>query len=273
MIDINGTKMKRAALINDYSCFGKCSLSVAIPIISAYGSEAVALPTAVLSTHTGGLGNYVIRDMTEEMRSFAAHWKELGMKFDCIYTGFCCSAQQIAIACDFIRDFKGENTLVIVDPVLGDNGSIYPCFSEEHIEAMRKLCSLADVITPNITETALLAGMSYENSPEALCAALRSSLDLSNVIVTGVRNGDKIGYIADLDGKKISLMHDYMNVHLHGTGDVFASALCGELLLGKDISSALEGAADFCDKSVKATMKRFPSHWYGLAFEDVLKGY
>ena len=109
--------MKRAALINDYSCFGKCSLSVAIPIISAYGSEAVALPTAILSTHTGGLGNYVVRDMTEEMLSFSAHWKELGMKFDCIYTGFFCSPRQIEAARDFIRDFSEEDTLVLVDPV------------------------------------------------------------------------------------------------------------------------------------------------------------
>ena len=271
MTNINDTGMKRAALINDYSCFGKCSLSVAIPIISAYGSEAVALPTAILSTHTGGLGNYVVRDMTEEMLSFSAHWKELGMKFDCIYTGFFCSPRQIEAARDFIRDFSEEDTLVLVDPVLGDNGSIYPCFSSEHIKAMRRLCRYADVITPNITEAALLTGMSTDTEAEELCFSLRSSLDVRNVVVTGVRDGDKIGYHADFDGREVSIMKDYADVSLHGTGDVFASAFCGELLSGKDMAAALADAADFCDRCVKATLRRLPSHWYGLAFEDVLK--
>ena len=271
MVNINDTGMKRAALINDYSCFGKCSLSVAIPIISAYGSEAVALPTAILSTHTGGLGNYAVRNMTEEMLSFSAHWKELGMKFDCIYTGFCCSPRQIDIAHDFIRDFDGDGALVIVDPVLGDNGNIYPCFSEAHVAAMRELCRSADVITPNRTEAALLSGMSVDTPADELCGALRKSLGVRNVVVTGVREGGKIGYHADFDGREVNIMKDYADVHLHGTGDVFASAFCGELLSGKDMNAALAGAADFCDRCVKATLRRLPSHWYGLAFEDVLK--
>lgn len=263
--------MKRAALINDYSCFGKCSLSVAVPIISAYGTEAVALPTAIISTHTGGLGNYVIRDMTDEMKSFSAHWKTLGMKFDCIYTGFLCSVSQIETTYEFIRDFSGENTLVIVDPVLGDNGKIYPCFSEAHTSAMRRLCTLADVITPNMTEAALLAEMSADVPAKELCHAISEKTGVKNVVITGVRENEKIGYFADFDTSEKTIMKDYADVHLHGTGDVFASAFCGELMSGKAMPQALEAAADFCDACVKATLLRLPFHWYGLAFEDVLK--
>lgn len=270
MANINHTGMKRAALINDYSCFGKCSLSVAIPIISAYGAEAVALPTAILSTHTGGLGNYVVRDMTEEMRSFSAHWKELDMKFDCIYTGFCCSPRQIEAACDFIGDFGSDGALILVDPVLGDNGAIYPCFSDEHVAAMRELCRYAHVITPNRTEAALLAGMSAEAPASVLCAALQKELGIRNVVITGVRDGGKIGYHANFDGIEVAVMKENADVHLHGTGDVFASAFCGELMSGKTMETALKSAADFCDRCVRATLERLPSHWYGLAFEDVL---
>lgn len=271
MTNVNDSGMKRAALINDYSCFGKCSLSVAVPIVSAYGNEAVALPTAILSTHTGGLGNYVLRDMTGEMEDFARHWKELGIKFDCIYTGFLCSARQIEIAYNFIRDFANEKTLVIVDPVLGDNGKIYPCFSQAHIDAMRKLCSLADVITPNVTEASLLAGKDTKTPANELCRAIHENIKIKNIVVTGVRENDKIGYFADFSSGEIVIMKSFADVHLHGTGDVFASAFCGELMNGKSMPNALKCAADFCDDCVKATLKRLPAHWYGLAFEDVLK--
>ena len=146
MTDINGTGMKRAALINDLSCIGKCSLSVALPIISAFGAEAVALPTAVLSTHTGGFGEYVMRDMTQEMREFIAHWKRLNVKFDCIYTGFFSSIEQMEISAQFIRDFGGDGCLIIVDPVLGDDGALYGCFSDDFVAHMRALCRLAEVV-------------------------------------------------------------------------------------------------------------------------------
>ena len=124
---------------------------------------------------------------------------------------------------------------------------------------MRRLCRYADVITPNITEAALLTGMSTDTEAEELCFSLRSSLDVRNVVVTGVRDGDKIGYHADFDGREVSIMKDYADVSLHGTGDVFSSAFCGELLSGKDMAAALADAADFCDRCVKATLRRLPS--------------
>ena len=137
MTTINETGMPRAMLINDLSCIGKCSLSVALPIVSACGVEAVALPTVILSTHTGGFEGFAAREMTEEMRAFAVHWRSIGVKFDCIYTGFFGSVEQINLTEKLIHDFGGDDTVVIVDPVLGDNGRLYPCFSDEYVEAMR----------------------------------------------------------------------------------------------------------------------------------------
>ena len=138
---VNGSGMKRMALLNDLSCFGKCSLSVAMPIISAYGVETVPLPTAILSTHTAeGFGDYVLRDLSGEMEAFAAHWKTLGMRFDGVCTGFFGSVSQLSLAKKFLHDFARPDTLVVVDPVLGDNGALYSCFTDEFVSAMRALC-------------------------------------------------------------------------------------------------------------------------------------
>lgn len=266
MHDLNATGLKRAALITDLSCLGKCSLSVGLPILSAYGAEAVALPTAVLSTHTDGFGEYTLRDMTEDMKAIIMQWKRLKLRFDCIYTGFFASLEQLSVAEEFIHDFGGEGCLVIVDPILGDNGALYSCFSPAHVDAMRRLCRAADIITPNRTEAQLLTGLGEGCGADALLSALETP----NAIVTGVRRGDEIGYAARLDGGYHELFRPYLNAVLHGTGDVFTSALCGELLRGAPLPAAFVAAADFCDRCIAATAPRLASHWYGLAFEEVL---
>lgn len=269
MISINNTGMPRAMLINDLSCIGKCSLSVALPIVSACGVEAVALPTVLLSTHTGGFEGYAVRDMTEEMRAFAAHWRSMNVKFDCIYTGFFGSVEQILLTESIIRDFRGEDTVVIVDPVLGDNGRLYPCFSDEYVEEMRRLMRLADVITPNLTEAAILTDSAMDTAPRTLL----TKLNVPNVIVTGVRRNNGIGYAARFGDEITEINTPYVPLTLHGTGDVFASAFCGKLTADpqRDMALALASAADFCYSCVRETVKRQPAHWYGLCFEDVLK--
>lgn len=265
---VNGSGMRRMALINDLSCFGKCSLSVEAPILSAYGVEAVPLPTAVLSTHTAeGFGSYVLRDMTDEMEAFAAHWKQLGVRFDGVCTGFFASVPQLTFARRFLRDFADPSTLVVIDPVLGDNGALYGCFTERSVTAMRALCSDARLITPNRTEAALLAGCAMDAGVEELLEKITAP----NVIITGVRREDTIGYCARLDGAYMELFKPCLPGTLHGTGDVFVSALCGELMNGRDMPDALTRAADFCDRCVRKTAARGEAHWYGLAFEDVLK--
>ena len=257
MKTVNPCGLKRAALINDLSCFGKCSLSVSMPILSSYGIETVPLPTALLSTHT-----------TEAMRAFAAHWKQVGVQFDCIATGYCCSPEQIRLAAEFIRSFADGRTLVVVDPVLGDHGRLYSGFTDAHVDAMRELCSLADVITPNRTEAALLSGLACSSADETLLYAQQ----VKNTILTSVRTETGIGYLARLDGGIRLVLRPFVELTLHGAGDVFTSALCGELLCGKAPMDALDSAADFCDRCIHETVKRQPWHWYGLAFEPVLKG-
>ncbi|MEI3061832.1 MAG: PfkB family carbohydrate kinase [Oscillospiraceae bacterium] len=245
------------------------ALSVALPIVSACGVEAVALPTVILSTHTGGFEGFAAREMTEEMRAFAAHWRSIGVIFDCIYTGFFGSVEQINLTEKLIHDFGGDDTVVIVDPVLGDNGRLYPCFSDEYVEAMRRLTALADVITPNLTEAAILAGLPFDTAPETILARL----NVPNVIITGVRREGRIGYLSRFGGEKCEISTPYVPLALHGTGDVFASAFCGKLMADpqRDMQLALAAAADFCYGCVRETVKRQPSHWYGLSFEDMLK--
>lgn len=268
MKPVNGSGLKRAALISDLSCFGSCSLSVAMPILASYGVEAVPLPTAVLSTHTGEFTGYVVQDMTQNMKAFAAHWKQIGIQFDCIATGYCCSVQQIQLAAEFIRSFAEPGTLVLVDPVLGDQGRLYAGFSDAHVDAMRELCSLADLITPNRTEAALLAGMAVSSDDDTLLYAQQ----VKNVILTSVGTADTIGYLARLDGQISRVQNKRLDLMLHGAGDVFSAALCGELLCGRSMQQALTNAAEFCDSCIQETARRQPGHWYGLAFEPVLKG-
>ncbi len=159
---VNGSGMKRMALLNDLSCFGKCSLSVAMPILSSYGVETVPLPTAILSTHTAdGFGSYVMRDMTDEMKAFAAHWRTASKSnLTASARAFSARWSRCILTTDFLRGFAETDTLVVVDPVLGDNGALYGCFTEEYVQAMRALCECAQLITPNRTEAALLAGLS-----------------------------------------------------------------------------------------------------------------
>ncbi len=289
MEPINGSGLARVALLNDFSCFGKCSLTVSIPIISAYGIETVPLPTAVLSTHTGGFDRFVMRDMSQDMKDIAQHWKEMGMKFDCIYTGFFCTTEQIEFARKFIQDFSEAKTLVIVDPVLGDNGSLYSCFTEDFAAEMRSLCDMADIITPNITEAQLLvkagkASKEDQDGKESKQASgvdqlldnqkyedLLDALPNKNVIITSVRRADKIGYLARLGDEYVRIEEPMIHQKLHGTGDVFTSALCGEVVSGNDMKTALENAAAFCTQCIHDTAKYQPAHWYGLAFEDELE--
>ncbi|MDO4492546.1 MAG: PfkB family carbohydrate kinase [Clostridia bacterium] len=267
MKNVNPCGLKRAALINDLSCFGKCSLSVAMPVLSSYGVETVPLPTAILSTHTGGFEGFVVKDMTDEMRSFSEHWKQCGVAFDAISTGWCCSVGQVCLAEDFIKSFRNEGTVVLVDPVLGDNGKLYACFGDAQVAAMRELCALADWITPNRTEAALLTGLPVTASDEELLTALPGK----NAVITSIERNGEIGYLARIGNETVSVMRPMADLSLHGAGDVFGSAFLGELLSGKDGKTALESAAEFCDRSIRETAVRQPGHWYGLAFEAVLK--
>lgn len=271
-------EIKRVIAINDMSCFGKCSLTVALPVISAFGVEAVPLPTAVLSTHTGGFTGYTCLDMTDEMVKIIEHWKTIGFRCDGIYTGYFLNSRQADITAGFIDDFKNPGTKVIVDPVMGDNGKLYAGFDAGFVEDIKKLCKKAHVITPNVTEAMLLTGGEYREvfSREEIdrCADLLGGTGAKKAVITGVRiNKSEIGYVCcDFEsGDRFDIYYPYENMRLHGCGDVFASILCGELVKGAAFEESARAAADFTEDCIIATGRDIENHWYGLKFERLLE--
>ncbi len=274
--------MKRIVTIQDISCVGKCSLTVALPIISAMGIEAGIIPTAVLSTHTA-FQNFTFHDLTDEIQKVADHWKSLGLSFDGIYTGYLGSFKQLDLMTSFFADFGGKGKLIFVDPCMADNGKLYPGFTKDFALAMGKLCSKADIIAPNITEACLMLGLDYpgEEYGEAFIADLMqklSGLGAKKVILKGV--GYRKGFCGVLSydresGKSTEYFHELLPVKFHGTGDVFASVAFSALILGKSIDEAVKLAADFTVLSLKKTLEHEDHNWYGVDFEaafpDLLK--
>ena len=266
---------KRVAAIHDISGFGKCSLTVALPVISAAGIETSVIPTAVLSSHTAVKPGYTCRDLTDDMRPFAAHWKQLGLSFDAIYSGYLGSTEQIAIVCDIIDTFKIEKTVVIVDPAMADNGKMYELFDKSFASRMRKLCKKADIIVPNITEAMFLLEEEYFEGPYTKGFIENTLLRLGNlgpekVVLTGVCFDEKKIGAACYDSEKGSVeyyLSDRVNGMFHGTGDVFASALTAALVRGKDLPTSTKIAVDFTVESIKRTAAGGTDHRYGVDFE------
>ena len=269
--------MKRIITIQDISCVGKCSLTVALPVISAMGVEACVLPTAVLSTHTAFKG-FTFRDLTSDISEITAHWKQEKIHFDAIYTGYLGSFEQINLMHSLINDFGGEGTRVIVDPCMGDNGSLYSGFTEDFAFAMAGLCSKADVIVPNLTEASFMLGIPYLASgytKEYIEDLLKKLAELGSrrVVLKGISFDDKKLGIASYDSQtqKINLyFHEKMPQSFHGTGDIFASVLTGALVRDFSLEQACRLAADFVVESIKATLSHKDYNWYGVDFESAI---
>lgn len=268
--------MKRIVTIQDISCFGKCSLTVALPIISACGVEVCPIPTAVLSTHTGGFKGFTIHDLTKEIYPITEHWKTLDMSFDGIYTGYLGSREQLKIVSDFIDDFKKENTLVFIDPVMGDHGRLYAGFDESFAKEMVSLVKKADIIAPNLTEVSYLLGEEYKEdfTDEEIKRMLKKLSDLGakTVIITGVRRGDKLGVFA-YESEKDEFTHYFrerINDTFHGTGDVFASVCSSALVKGFSVKEAIEIATDFVVECIHHTAPDKENHWYSVKFEECI---
>lgn len=270
--------MKRIVSIQDISCFGKCSLTVALPIISAMGIEACPVPTAVLSTHTGGFTGYTYRDLTSDIPNIAKHWKNIGVKFDAVSTGYLGSFEQIKIVSDFFDDFKTKDNLIIVDPVMGDKGKFYTGFDESFASEMKKLCKKADVILPNLTEAALLLDEEYiekgydEEFIKKLLIRL-SKLGSKIVVLTGVsfnENSQGVMSYNSETGEFSTYFGDNIPGYYHSTGDVFSSTLCGALVKGFDMGKAVKIAVDYTVDCIKHTIGHEKEHWYGVCFEECL---
>jgi len=264
---------KRVAAIHDISCFGRCSLTVALPVLSAAGIETSVIPTAVLSTHTGGFEGYTFRDLTDDILPIAQHWKSLGLRFDAVYTGFLGSFEQLDIVSKVIEGLRDEGTLVLVDPVMADNGRLYALFPENFPMGMRVLCARADVIVPNITEAALLTGQPYREGPyepayiEGLLSRL-AGLGAGRAVLTGVYFDDKQLGAAVYDGKRVEYaMAGRVPGFYHGTGDVFGSALLAALLTEHPLAESAQIAAEFTADSIRRTREAATDIRFGVNFE------
>lgn len=265
--------MKRIVTIQDISCVGKCSLTVALPIISAMGIETSIIPTAVLSAHTIFDG-YTFKDLTDEIEPIANHWKKEGFDFDAIYTGYLGSEKQIDIVGKFFDDFKTDSNFIYVDPVMADNGVLYPSFDEGFVEKMKQLCARADVISPNLTEASLLTGQEYkkEYDRDYIEKIVYSLVEngAKNVILTGVALDGKYG-ILSFDGKQYDYCtHEKIDKVFYGTGDVFSSVCVGALTQGKALKQAVKTAGEFTLDSIKASVSNPDTRYYGVDFESVL---
>ena len=271
--------LKRVVTIQDISCFGKCSLTVALPVFSAMGIEAAVIPTAVLSTHTGkGFDGYTYHDLSDDILPIAEHWKKYDIKFDAICTGYLGSIKQINIMSKFFDDFGGGDTIICIDPVMGDHGKMYRGFTDEFVKEMKTLCAKADVITPNITEASLLLGIEYKESGydrDYIKDVLKRLADMGadKVILTGVGFSDKEQGTAYYDSQNGD-MGFYVTENIpgvyHGTGDLFAAAATGSLVRGKSLEEACMISADFILESIKATLPDVKEMWYGVNFEKAL---
>ena len=264
----------RVLAINDISCVGKCSLAATLPIISACGIECNMLPTALLSTHTGGFEGYTFRDLTKDIPAILAHWKSLGLKFDYIYSGYLGSIEQIYLVLQIKESFLKEGGVLVVDPVMGDNGTLYAGFTPKYVEKMRDLCRAADYILPNETEACYLANIPYPLTEESAFTALESLQQLCpRPVITGISDDGQIG-LCYHDGKSRRFKtHDNVDGFFCGAGDVFASAFVGCLARGKDEETAISLASDFAAASIRRSAVEVPDKKYGLNFEAEIFGF
>ncbi|MGX8700596.1 pyridoxamine kinase [Caproiciproducens sp.] len=268
-------KQKRIAAIHDISGFGKCSLTVALPILSAAGIEVCPVPTAVLSSHTGGLEGFTYRDLTDDMPGFKKQWEQLGLSFEALYSGFLGSYEQISIVSDFFDTFKTENTLIMVDPVMADGGELYRTITPKMAEGMVNLCKKADLIVPNFTEAAFLLGEKYREGPytrdyvENLLRRL-SGLGPRQVVITGVWFSPDLlgaaGYNRNTDAVSYAFSQKIRGSY-YGTGDVFASALLSGILNGMELDIAMQTAVDFTAGCIRRTREAGTDPRYGVHFE------
>lgn len=265
---------KRVLTIQDVSCVGQCSLTVALPIVSACGCECAVLPSAVLSTHTGGFQGWTFRDLTEDMPAIRDHWIKENIKFDAFYTGYLGSTKQVDYVRSILSTTGVEGALKVVDPAMADNGKLYPGFDMAFVESMKNLCGEADYLLPNITEACFLTGMEYrETYDEAYVIALCEKLTAQgakSIVLTGVgyRPGTT-GVVVYKAGKIEYYEHKKISTGCHGTGDVYASAFVGALMKGKTAFESAKIAADYTVKCIENTIDD-KNHWYGVKFETAL---
>ncbi|MBE6946433.1 MAG: pyridoxamine kinase [Ruminococcaceae bacterium] len=264
----------RVLTIQDISCLGQCSMTVALPILSACGHETCILPSAVLSTHTYRFTDFTVRDLTDDIPGIQRHWQKENISFDAIYTGYLGSMKQIDYVADIFKTMVRPNGMILVDPAMGDHGNLYYGFDDAYAKAMAKLCAMADVILPNVTEACFMTDHPYQETYDrAYIDELLKKLHAMGcpcVVMTGVGfEPGTTGVLISRNGETAHYVHPKLEKSYHGTGDCYSSAFVGALLQGKTMEEAARIAADFVVRCIKATVSD-DSHWYGVKFETAL---
>lgn len=269
--------LKRVFAVHDISGIGKCSLTAAIPVISAAGIECNPVPTAVLSSHTGNLSGYTFRDLTSDLKAYCSQWKELGIKPDGIYTGYLGSALQVEIVKEIIGMFSQEKPLIVVDPAMADEGELYKGFDSAFPDEMKSLCMAADVIVPNLTEASLLTGIPYTKKydREYIAGIIDELSPFTGryIVLTGLSySDDKIGCLVydKSSGNSEELFSSRFPGIYYGTGDIFASVLTSALIKGLDIVSSAQAALEFTSMCIETTYKEQTDPRFGVALEKHL---
>lgn len=267
--------MKRILTIQDISCLGKCSTTVALPLISAMGVETVILPTAVLSTHTM-FKEFTVKDLMDQLMPICEHWKKENIQFDAIYTGYLGSEEEIEIVKHIFDMFKTDDTLTFIDPVMADNGKLYPAFDNNYVKANAKLCREADIIVPNVTEACLMTDSEYkEEYDEAYVKDLLqklTALGAEKVVLTGISLSEGKTGIYGYDTTTASYFiyqNDHVDAVYHGTGDIFSSVSVGGIVQGCSLDRAFQMAADYTAETIRVT-RADKGSWYGVDFEKTI---
>ena len=264
---------KRILTVQDISCAGQCSITVALPILSACGHETCILPSAVLSTHTGGFGMPHIQDLTDGFPDIIRHWQEQQFTFDAVYTGYLGNQKHMEYVKEIFDTMLAPDGLKIVDPAMGDHGKLYTGFDVEYALAMRDMCATADVILPNITEACFMTETPYQQElTEEYVSSVMAKLEsiCPNVVLTGIGySPEETGVLVSRKGERWHYLQKKIPKNFHGTGDVFASAFTGSWLQGKTMEEAVQIAADYTANCIEKTWEE-PAHWYGVKFEEAL---
>ena len=269
--------MKRILTIQDISCLGKCSITIALPVISALGTETVILPTAVLSNHTM-FKSFTVKDLSDQIEPICEKWTDENVEFDGIYTGYLGTIEQIDMMKELFKKFKREgDTIIFVDPVMADNGKLYPAFDMAYAKKNAELCSGADIIVPNITEACFMTDMEYkEEYDESYIKELLARLNKLGAkisVLTGVSLSEGKTGVMGYDSTKdeyYCYQNDRIDASFHGTGDLFSSTVIGEIMKGKSWQDAMRIAADYTAHTIQVTIDNPKKPWYGVDFEATI---
>ena len=265
---------KKVLTMQDISCYGQCSITVALPILSAWGYETAILPSAILSTHTSGFKNFTVHDLSNEIPKIISHWKDEQIKFDAFYVGYLGDVSHVDLVIQIKNELLKQNAEFILDPVMGDNGKLYPAFNERYVKSIRRLIKEADIILPNLTEACFLTDTKYrEDYDEDYIKEIVNKLvqlGAKKIVLTGIAYEKEMTGVVVFDGNEYHhFIHQKIDKSYHGTGDVYASTFLGAYLGHHDLMRSAITAADFVVEAIKNTMSD-PNHNYGVKFEPLL---